>query len=273
MGRQRCQRKLEDRQAPSAGRHGPTPHTDGREHPTSLEPIAHAILTLQRTAGNAAVATALEGRAALDSSRAIVQRQPKDKKPPPPPQWVKDAQAVFTKEFPTLKGVVIKNFADLNKTLQQSHFAGWTQSKTEIYIKDPGKPSDPKQPAPPKAQQAMFVRYVLEHESEHVRQFTNPGGPPKTWEQMLLFEKAAYEKDRLWLKGAGANIITDEGVFDTIEEAADKNVIDITALLDGAKSLTGAAREKALHQGMISKNLLPAGTDPDPAKLYKQPTP
>jgi hypothetical protein len=273
MGRQRCQRKLEDRQSPSVGRHGPTPQTDSHEQrPTLLEPLAHAVLTLQRTAGNAAVATVLGGRGAVDATRAIVQRQPKGKQPRQP-QWVKDAQAVFTKEFPTLKGVVIKNFADLNKTLQQSHFAGWTQSKTEIYIKDPSKPADPKEPAPSKAQQAMFVRYILEHEAEHVRQFINPGGPPTKWEQMLLFEKAAYEKDRLWLKGAGANIITDEGVFDTIEEAADKNVMDITAMLDAAKTLTGAAREKALYQAMMSKKLIPAGADPDPAKLYKQPAP
>jgi hypothetical protein len=272
MGRQRWQREFEDRQAPAGRRREPPSQTgDHEQQATPLEPIARSVLFLQRTAGNSAVATAIEGLGAIDGTPAVVQRQPKTK--PPPPQWVTDAQAVFTKEFPNLKGVVIRNFADLNKTLQKSHFAGWTQSKTEIYVKDPTRPPDPKQPPPPKALQAMYVRYVLEHEAEHIRQFTNPGGPPTTWEQMLKFEKAAYERDRLWLSNAGGKIITDQGVFDDIEEAVDKNLIDINAVLDAADKLSGKAREKALHKGMLSKNLIPPGTDPDPTKLYIQPPP
>lgn len=235
-----------------------------------LEPTTRSVLALQNTVGNAAVALALRGMA---DGGLVVQRQPKPpkKQPTKQPKWVTDAQAVFTAEFPALKGVVIKNYADLNKTLQGAHFAAWTQSKTEIYLKDPTKPAGPKQPAPPKAQQVMFVRYVLEHEAEHIRQFINPGGPPTTWEQMLKFEKDAYERDRLWLSGAGANIITDPDVFDSIEEAVDKNLIDIDAVLTDAKGLSGPALEKALHKGMLAKKLIPSGSDLDPLKLYKQP--
>jgi hypothetical protein len=256
MGRQRWPKEFDERRVPPGPRREPPSRSGGPERAaTPLEPIARSVLYLQSTAGNSAVSTSI---------RAVVQRQPKPKKQP---QWVIDAQVAFDATFPNMKGVVIKNFAELNATLQKSHYGAWTQSKTEIYLKDPTKPAKPKDPAPTKAVQTLYVRYLLEHEAVHIRQFINPGGPPKTWEQMLLFEKEAYTKDKAWLRGPGEKIITIEAVFDDIEATIDKNRNDIDAVL----GLTGVPREEALHKGMLANKLIPPGTDPDAQKLYIQP--
>ena len=230
--------------------------------------MARSVLYLQRTAGNSAVATAIRGLGGRGGTRPLVQRQPKVKKQP---QWVIDAQVAFDKAFPNMKGVVIKNYADLNKTLQSAHYSGWTQSKSEIYLRDPSKPRDPKEKAPSKTVQAMYVRYILQHESVHIEQFIKPGGPPTSWEGMLLFEKEAYAKDRIWLRGAGEKIITDEPTFDAIEAEADKNQMAIDRVIAAAGTLTGPARDKVIYEQMLKEKLIPPGTDPLPKKLYTQP--
>jgi hypothetical protein len=269
MGRQRRPREFEERREPSGPRREPPSQTGDREHrATELAPIARSVLYLQRTAGNSAVATAIRGLGASGGTRPVVQRQPKVKKQP---QWVIDAQVAFDTAFPNMKGVVIKDYAGLNKTLQGAHYGGWTQSKTEIYLRDPSKPLDPKQKAPSKTVQAMYVRYILQHESVHIEQFIKPGGPPTSWEGMLLFEKEAYAKDRTWLTGPGATIITDQATFDAIEEAADKNQLAIGRVVAAAGTLTGPAREKAIYGEMLKENMIPPGTDPLPKKLYTQP--
>ncbi len=225
------------------------------------------MLSLQRTAGNAAVSRAIRGPAGPAATPAVLQRQPKTKKP----KWITDAQAELAKLFPNdplMKNVVIKDYAGLNKTLQTIHYGAWTQSKTEIYLRNPAGTS---KKAPPIAQQAMFVQYVLHHEAVHIGQFDKAGGPPQTWQQMLEFERDAYSADRVWLAGAGAQLITDPDVLDLVDESSDKNLIKCQSLLDSTKGLSGKAREAALFKGMIGKDLIPAKSDPDPLKLYRQP--
>ncbi|HET9519959.1 MAG TPA: hypothetical protein VFO73_02815, partial [Candidatus Limnocylindrales bacterium] len=70
-----------------------------------LPPLARAVLGLQATAGNSAVA-------------GTVQRQPK---PPAQPAWLRDAQAELGKLFPKdklVQHVIVKDYGALNAELQ-----------------------------------------------------------------------------------------------------------------------------------------------------------
>jgi hypothetical protein len=116
----------------------------------------------------------------------------------------------------------------------------------------------------------MVVQFVLHHEAVHIRQF-DKAGQPKTWQQMLEFEKAAYESDLAWLDGDGAKLITDADLFDLMKETVATNLKDVDALLSDTSKLSGETREQALHKGMISRDLIPSGSKLDPLELYKQP--
>jgi hypothetical protein len=234
----------------------------------AARPSAATLLSLQRTAGNAAVVT--------------LQRQPKPGKKPgkkpgqkkPPPAWVTAGQAELGQLFPNdklMSNVVIKDYADLNKTLQGAPFAAWTQSMTEIYVRDLSGFADPKKPAT-KLWPQMAMRYVLHHEAEHIRQFAGGTGPPRTWQEMLQYEQTAYTNDLAWLASpAGQQAVSDPVLNGQFLKEARKNLADVTGLLDGTKNLTGKKREDALFKGMKKARLIPARTKRDPTLLYRQP--
>ena len=216
---------------------------------------------LQKTVGNAAVVR--------------LQRQPKPgKRKKRTPAWVTAAQAELGPMFPNdqlMANVVIKDYADLNATLQKIGFAAWTQSITEIYIRDLSGFADPKKPTT-KLWPQMAYRYVLHHEAEHIRQFATGTGPPKTWQEMLTFEQVAYTNDLAWLAGPdGTKAVSDPVLNAQFAKEAKKNLDDVTALLDGTKHLTGTTREDALFKGMKKAKLIPARAKRDPTLLYQQP--
>lgn len=219
------------------------------------------MLSLQLAAGNAAVSTALR-------PAPSVQRQPQK-----PPKWVSDAQAELGTMFPQdklLGNVVIKDYADLNATLQTAPFAAWTQSKTEIFVRDLSSQADPKNPKTA-AWPALTLRYVLRHEAEHVRQFDQRGGPPSTWLAMLELEREAYTNDLAWLGGAeGKRLVPDAKLRENLRKGVQKNLSDIKGLISSTAKLKGQPREAKLRAGMIGKDLIPSGAPADPQALYQQ---
>ncbi len=249
-------------------------HRPDRDPDAEPGGLARSVLGLQRAAGNAAVAAAL--------ARPSVQRAPdpkKDKpkeapKPKAQPQWARDAEAKLKQLFkgdPLIGKVVIKDYAGANQELQTIDYGAWTQSPTEVYVRDPSIDPATKQRRT-KAVAAQILTYVLKHEAVHVRRFAGATGPPATWQAMLEEELVAYSSDKAWLAtDEGPKVITNQQVLDQLEEAADKLVIKITALLDEAKTFKPAEREAKLHEKMKAAALIPAGASVNPRDLYKQP--
>ena len=250
----------------------PPPRLDRGRHPLRVDPSRDAasprsttdsILTLQGSAGNAAVAAVLGGQ-------TQVQRQPKQ--PKKPPKWVTDAQARLVALFPkdpTIAKVVIKDYTGANKELQTIDYGAWTQSKSEIYLRDPSIDRGTGQPRPAKLV-PMILTYVLRHEAVHVGQFATDGKPPGTWQLMLEYEKDAYKKDFDWLRSSdGQKQVSDQKLNEELEEKADGLVIRIGKLLD--ETAGKPDRENELYKGMIAGKLIPAGAKKDPGELYKQP--
>ena len=223
------------------------------------------VLDLQRAAGNAAVVRSL---GAGGPPPVAIQRQPK----PAPPQHVIDAQAEMAAMFgqdPLLGKVVIKDYGTLNADLQKASFGAWTQSVTEIYIKDFSAAADPKKPKTAKWPVYM-VRYALHHEAEHVRQFASSTGPPSTWLQMLEFERTAYTQDVTWLAGADAKLlIPDATLRGILRQGAKQNLQDVKSIIASSAKKRPKQQEAARRQAMIAKKLLPATAPADPAALYQ----
>ena len=239
-----------------------------RRMPPATPALASAtrdMLGLQQQAGNHAVGQALAGDA---RAPVVVQRQPK-----PPPQWVLDAQAelgVMYGKDPLLSKVVIKDYGELNATLQQAAFGAWTQSKLEIYVKNYSGEADPNDPTTAKWPLYM-MRYILRHEAEHVRQFSTASGPPATWLQMLKYERTAYGNDVTWLSGSeGKRLIPDARLRRRLLGGAQQNLRDIKGIIAAAAKKKRADREAARRQGMIDKSLIPASAPSTPTPLYQQ---
>ena len=183
-------------------RHACRPRSTDGQPAAPLVPVHRSapdhdeVLGLQRSAGNAAVVAALKG-APVAGLLPAVQRQPKAKQAKQTPQFVKDAQAELASLFPKDKlmgKVSIKDYGDLNKVLTTSTtFMAWTQSSTEIFVRDTSGLGDPDSNDRPK----QLLRYILKHEAVHVGQFAKAKGPPATWEQMLRFEQEGYKSTTL----------------------------------------------------------------------------
>ena len=256
-------------------RHAP-PRLDRARNPLRTDPSRDAesprsttdsILRLQGSAGNAAVAAVL-------GDQAHVQRQPKQ--PKKQPQWVTNAEArlkaLFPKD-PTIAKVVIKDYTGANKELQTIDYGAWTQSGSEIYLRDPSIDRATGKARPAKLV-PMILTYVLRHEAVHVGQFAKDGKPPGTWELMLKYERDAYKKDFDWLRSSdGQKEVSDQALNEKLEEEADSIVITINNLFDKIKDLSGKAREDKLYELLLAspKKLIPDGAKRDPQELYKQP--
>lgn len=258
--------------SPGLSREEPAkPHAHARAG-SAGDPVVREVRALQSTAGNAAVASVVGDLRRGGTIPTGVQRQPKGAKAVPP--WIKDAKASLGKMFPkdkAMANVVIRDYADLNKTLQGIDFAAWTNSGTVIYLRDPSGLADPANPNTANWP-AMFTSAVLHHEAAHVRQFARDGGPPKTWQQMLIYERDAYGEDVAWLGGTEAQtLIPDKGLRDQVVEQSAANLKLVTRLLAGTEKLTGKAREKELHRLMVAETLIPASATMNPLDLYKQP--
>lgn len=219
--------------------------------PGALDAGVRSVLRLQATAGNTAVAGALR-----------VQRQPKQ-----PPAYVTNAQATLKQLFPKeklLQGVVIKDYVALNPALQGASYGAWTQSATQIYVRDPALLADTPQ------KQAMAMQYALQHEANHVRQFAKAKGPPAKWETMMKYELDAYANDLRWLAGTGKSIVTDAELHRELVDGATKNLKDLQDLMKGAAKLKGAKREAFFLDGLLDKDLIPPDSTANPLDLYKQ---
>lgn len=246
-----------------------------------VPPVTASLLSLQRSAGNQAVSAALGPMGATTPRWMVVQREkpPARQKPPKaqkaPPPWLKDAQGILTemaKSDPHLGNVTLRNFVDLNAALKSSQYAAWTQSGTEIYLKNPYPKGASRSDAAMRTLIEQYVRFVLRHEGEHVGQFARDGGPPKTWQRMLEYEQEAYAKDVKWLDGPGKAILTDAGVLKDVKKQVTKNLKDVTDLLDGIAKLPPRSDvEKHLHGKMIALKLIPAKAGLNPQDLYVQP--
>jgi hypothetical protein len=173
---------------------------------------------------------------------------------------------------PHLGNVTIKNFVDLNAALKSSGFAGWTQSGTEIYLKNPYPKGASRGDPDTRDIVEQYVRFVLRHEGEHVGQFARDGGPPKTWQRMLEYEQEAYTKDLKWLDGPGKSVVTNTDVLKDVKKQVTKNLKDVTGLLDGIAKLPAKSNvEQHLHKEMIRLKLIPSKSGLNPQDLYVQP--
>lgn len=244
-----------------------------------LPPVTASLFSLQRSAGNRAVSAALRSRDAGARRPIVAQRDKptKKRKPqaPKPPAWLKDAQGILAemaKSEPHLGNVTLRNFVDLNAALKSSEYAAWTQSGTEIYLKNPYPKGTSRGDADTRNMIEQYVRYVLRHEGEHVSQFARDGGPPKSWRQMLEYEQDAYAKDVKWLDGPGTSILTDADVLKDVKKQVTKNLKDVTDLLDGIARLPPKSDvERHLHKEMVRLKLIPYKAGLNPQDLYVQP--
>lgn len=278
MGRRRWADDLEPRLAgrgglPHAQREAEQPRANGH-----VQPATASLLSLQRSAGNQAIATALRMGAAGQRRLVVAQREEPGKKTPtpkPPPAWLKDAQGILAEMAKTdthLGNVTLKNFVDLNAALKTSEYAAWTQSGTEIYLKNPYPKGASRGDAATRTLIEQYVRFVLRHEGEHVSQFARDGGAPKTWQRMLEYEKEAYAKDIKWLDGPGKSVMTNADVVKDVRKQVTKNLKDVTDLLDGVAKLPPKTDvEQHLHKEMIRLKLIPSKAGINPQDLYVQP--
>jgi hypothetical protein len=252
---------------------------DEYQRPNALGPLRTLAFGLQAHAGNAAVTASVGGHAgggpaagghAATDGRAspFVQRQPKPKpKAEDQPAWITAAQADLRQLFPDDKlmgHVIIKDYSKLNDTLKEEDYGAWTQSKTEIFLRDPASKGLP----------ASVVKYELHHEAVHVRQFARDGGPPKTWQKMLEYEQEAYKSDTVWLAGSDAKkLIPEEDLLKQLQDGAAENLGKVNTLLDDTKKLSGKKREDELFKRMRSRDvdMIPEQAKADPTLLYKQP--
>jgi hypothetical protein len=249
-----------------ARRQEPGPDRRNRD----IDPMSRRVLDLQRKAGNRAV-TALMVAQRQPKKQAPPKKQP----PPPPPQWLQDAQAIVAEMAKTDKlmgHVVLRKYTDANKTLQGAEFGAWTNSATAIYLRDPLDAHADRTNKDVQAQAEAIMRFELQHEANHIHQFATAGGPPKTWKKMLEFEKDAYTSDIAFLKGAGKNLFSDPDVLADVTGQVQKNLADVTGLLDGIPKLPAKTNvEQHLLKEMKKLKLIPPGAELDPTKLYKQP--
>ena len=121
-----------------------------------------------------------------------------------------------------------------------------------------------------------MMRYVLRHEAQHIREFDKTGGPPKTWEAMLLHEQVTYTDDKAWLgTAAAATLVPDPDLRTLLEQSADEALAAITVALQAGVDTPGsaAAKEAARLKEMKRTKMIPAGAGLDPTKLYVQPKP
>ena len=230
------------------------PLPDRADEPPRPAPIERSVLALQSSAGNAAVARAVQSLA--------VQRQKKK-----PPAWAAEAKTTLKQLFPKeklLEGIVIKDFADLNPTTRAGPFDAWTNSPTDIYVKDPALIE------PDSRIRSQALAYVLQHEANHVRQFQGKG-PPKEWEKMLWFEKQTYKKDLDWLAGAGKQVVTDKALREKLTKRINENLTAIERVYAKVADVKRQDRDLAILDAMLDENLVPENATADPRDLYKQP--
>jgi hypothetical protein len=225
----------------------------------AMTPVQRRVLSLQRSAGNAAVVQAIR-RSVGARRRPTVQR---DKAP----AWVGNLQKEFKSLFPKeklMQRVVIKDYSKLNQKLQGAPYGAWTQSATEIFVRDPAN-----LPGGGTSSEKGVMHYVLQHEANHIRQFSTSKGPPKTWAKMLDFEIQAYTNDKKWLAANAATEIPDKDVRDQIIKGVDDS------LQEALRLKKEAAREKQpdtfLWNELKAAELIPQDADKDPLQLYKQP--
>jgi hypothetical protein len=226
------------------------------------------VLALQETAGNQAVTAAIHGTVPAPPIPSL-QRQPKKKKVA---RHVREAQAELARLFPKdklLGNVNLKDYGDLNKVLTSTDIYGaWTNSPTEIYIKDTSGMADPKVKDRPK----MYLRYILKHEAVHIGQFATAKGPPTTWERMLEFEKEAYKHDLTWLAGSeGKTLIPNAPTRKEMQDLAQAALTSIDNVFTAAKGITGPTREDTLYAEMLKADLIPKSASKNPQDLYQQP--
>lgn len=227
-----------------------------------VPPLDAEVLSLQARAGNHAVVAAL-------------QRDTPKQAPKPPPQWLQDAESILADMAKTdklLGSTKLRNYSELNATLRKFEYGAWTESAQEIFVKDPFPKGSNRKDKATQRLVAMYVRYELTHEAVHVHQFDRDGGPPTTWRRMLEYEKEAYESDVKWLSGPGKQVVTDPDAMQSITSQVNKNLKDVTGLLDGIAKLPPKTDvEKHLHKEMIRLKLIPSKSGLNPQDLYKQP--
>ncbi len=256
-----------DQQAsPAAARKPPAETVDRAPGVDPLGPTARSVLQLQNTAGNAAVASVLGGRA---QGPRVLQRQPKPPKKPPtkppkkkkPPKWLTDAKAELSRQFPNspdMANVNFKDYADLNPVLAKYSYLAWTNSGTDIYIRK---------------LDAQMLAYVIQHEARHIVQFNGAKGkPPATWQEMAGYELSAYSDDVKWLASPQAKkLIPSASVRTKLTTSASGAVTGINAVLNKQTTLTGQARQDEIRADMIAADMIPKNSPQDPAGMYKQP--
>ena len=239
------------------------------DHASSVDPFGptpSSVLQLQNTAGNAAVASVLGGRA---HGPPVLQRQPKPPKKPPtkppkkkkPPKWVTDAKAELSRQFPNspdMANVNFKDYADLNPVLAKYSYLAWTNSGTDIYIRK---------------LDVQMLAYVVQHEARHIVQFNGAKGkPPATWQEMAGYELSAYSNDVTWLASAQATkLIPSASVRTKLTTSATDAVTGINVVLNKQTTLTGQARQDEIRADMIAADMIPKNAPKDPADMYKQP--
>src|SRR5512143_836940 len=113
-----------------------------------------------------------------------------------------------------------------------------------------------------------IMRFTLQHEANHIRQFATAKGPPSKWADMLRFEIEAYTNDKKWLAANGKKEIPDKKLRELLEKGTDEN------LKNALEMQKAAAQEKDpetfLFTEMKKRDFIPQDAAKDPLELYKQ---
>jgi hypothetical protein len=222
-----------------------------RRLPTeTLDAAQRHILSLQARAGNSAVAGMLAVQRETDAER--LKRLKQDQA---------ELRSLFPKEK-LMEGVVIHDYQDVNDELQPASYGAWTNSATDIYVRAPAALG-----ATPQNQRSM-LRYILQHEANHVRQFAQAKGPPKKWATMLQFEIEAYKSDKIWLAANGKTEIPDAKLLAKLQKGVEENLKNA---LEMQKTAAGQKDAEAyLFAEMKKRDFIPKGAKADPLELYQQ---
>ena len=168
------------------------------------------------------------------------------------PDHVRFARAWWRREFatdPVLGKVVILDYQAVpSEAVRKLGYAAWTNSASRIYLAA-GAVAD-----------AATLDRVLRHEALHIRQFATTGRP-RTYEDMMRYERAAYGDDLVRLT-ARSRELTD---LTKDLRSVNNQVTDTEARVDQFDKIlasprrteTATAREQRLRRFLIGHKLVP----------------
>jgi hypothetical protein len=157
--------------------------------------------------------------------------------------------------------------------LAKMGYGGWTRSATEVFVPDLDGVTDPVTGTPLTPDEIhTIIATNVRHEACHVRQFAANKGPPKSYEQMMKFELAAYNDIVSWLGSTEGKRVASNPtwhgkqrtLFVTLAKALDAEIRRVSKLSGGKEAQFKAFLIGASNTNTIRKDLRKANLTKDP---------